>query len=340
MSRPASYPHTRLRRNRKTEWSRAITSESNLSPHDLILPIVIIEGEGKKEAIESMPDFYRLTIDLAVEEAKKAKELGISAILLFPHIDQKLKTSDGSEALNPENLICRAISRIKKEVSGIGIATDAALDPYTSHGHDGVLDESTGNILNDATVKILAQQGLLAAKAGADIIAPSDMMDGTVQAMRNALEENNFHDVQIMSYSAKYASNFYGPFRDAVGSKANFTKHCRDKKTYQMHYTNAKEALLEVEMDIIEGADMVIIKPGTPYLDVIRDIVNEFRIPVITYQVSGEYSMLKFGAKNDLFDENKAFYETLIGFKRAGASAIITYAAIQIAEKLKSGELY
>lgn len=325
------HPTTRPRRNRKAKWSRALVSQNILTPSDLIQPIFIQEGENKRDPIDSMPGVYRVSIDIAVGIARQARELGISAIALFPKIDFLLKTHDGKEAYNPENLVCRAIMEIKEKVDGIGIIADVALDPYTTHGHDGLADEN-GYVLNDETVEHLCKQALVSAQAGCDIIAPSDMMDGRIGKIRNMLEEEGFINTQIMSYSVKYASQFYGPFRDAVGSRGLLGK--TDKKNYYSDFSNASEILDEVRLDIGEGADMVIIKPGMPYLDLIRSVSDKYNTPVIAYQVSGEYSMLKIAAEKGIFDWEEVMYESLIGFKRAGARAIFTYSAVEIAEYL------
>jgi len=321
----------RLRRNRKAPWMRDLIAETALRPQDLILPIFVIEGKNVMQKIDHLPDVNRLSIDLVVKQAKIARDLGICALMLFPVVEQKLKNIDGSEAFNAKNLMCRAVREIKKQVPEIGVICDVALDPYTSHGHDGVLDKN-GYVLNDKTVELLCKQAVLQAKAGCDIIAPSDMMDGRVLAIREALDFAGFVDVAIMSYSAKYASNFYGPFRHAVGSASNLKG--ADKKTYQMDFRNAREALREVEQDVLEGADMLIIKPALPYLDVLKEVSQNFNLPLIAYQVSGEYAMLKFAAIQGSFDFNSAMIESLIACKRAGASAIISYAAIEVAKLL------
>jgi len=321
----------RLRRNRKTNWSRNLFAETNLRAQDLILPIFIIEGKNKAQKILHLPDVERLSIDLAVKKAKQAQDLGISAVMLFPVIDQKLKTADGKEAFNAKNLMCRAVKEIKKFVPDIGVICDVALDPYTSHGHDGIIDKD-GYVLNDETVALLCKQAVVQAKAGCDIISPSDMMDGRVAAIRQALDEAGFVDVSIMSYSAKYASNFYGPFRYAVGSANNLKG---DKKTYQIDFRNSCEAMREIEQDIIEGADSVIIKPAMAYLDIIKEASQNFAIPLIAYQVSGEYAMLKFAAKNGSFDFMQAMIESLVACKRAGCKAIISYAAVEVAKFLQ-----
>ena len=320
-----NYPKLRLRRTRKYNWSRRLVQENNLSYNDLILPIFLTEGKGKKIPIKTMPNVYRYSIDKLSSVIDKALKLGIPMVALFPNTNPKKKDNYGSEALNENNLVCKAIKFIKKNYKNeIGIMCDVALDPYTSHGHDGILKKK--EILNDETLKILAKQSVLQAKMGCDVIAPSDMMDGRVSLIRKALDQNNLKDVQILSYAVKYASSFYGPFRNAVGSK-NLLKG--DKKTYQMDFKNNNEALREVSTDIKEGADMIIVKPGMPYLDIIREVKNNFKIPVIAYQVSGEYSLLKNAINNKIIDK-KSIYESLISFKRAGANAIITYFADQI----------
>lgn len=329
-----SFPTTRLRRNRLTPWIRELVAETSLSASDLIMPFFIISGKNKKEAIKALPGNYRFSIDLLIKEVKKAKELGISAIMLFPAIDQKLKDENGREALNPQNLICEAVALIKKTVQGIGVICDVALDPYTDHGHDGILSSDLSHVLNDKTVEILCKQALVQAKAGCDMVAPSDMMDGRIGEIRKYLDKNGFENVGIISYAAKYASNFYGPFRHAVGSIKNL--NAGNKKNYQMDFRNDDEAIREVALDIAEGADMVIVKPGLPYLDIITKIKQNFSIPVFSYQVSGEYAMLKLAAENNLLDFENALFETLIAFKRAGASVIITYGAMEIARKLKN----
>ena len=320
-----NYPKLRLRRSRKYNWSRRLVQENNLSYNDFILPIFLTEGKRKKIPIKTMPNVYRYSIDKLSSVIDKALKLGIPMVALFPNTNQKKKDNYGSEALNENNLVCKAIKFIKKNYKNeIGIMCDVALDPYTSHGHDGILKKK--EILNDETLEILTKQSILQAKMGCDVIAPSDMMDGRVSLIRNALDQNNLKDVQILSYAVKYASSFYGPFRNAVGSK-NLLKG--DKKTYQMDFKNNNEALREVSTDIKEGADMIIVKPGMPYLDIIREVKNNFKIPVIAYQVSGEYSLLTNAIKNKIIDK-KSIYESLISFKRAGANAIITYFADQI----------
>jgi len=327
----ASFPRTRLRRNRKQQWLRDLTAQSVLTPSDLILPLFVIEGKNKEEKISSLPGVSRYSIDLIVKKAKEARDFGITALMLFPVTDQKLKDEYGNEALNPKNLICRAIAAIKNAVPEIGVITDVALDPYTTHGHDGVIDEQ-GYVLNDETNLILCEQAFVQARAGADIVAPSDMMDGRIGLIRDALDDNALENVGILAYSIKYASSFYGPFRHAVGSANNLKNS--DKKTYQMDFRNSQEALREIEMDVAEGADMIIVKPGMPYLDILSQAAQNFKLPIIPYQVSGEYAMLKHAAAQGAFDFDKVFFESLMAFKRAGSSAIITYGAIEAAKKL------
>ena len=330
MKNIGSYPKVRLRRNRKTEWSRRLVSENNLSPDDLIWPIFLKEGKSIKEPISSMPGVYRYTLDKIPGLVEKAIKKKIPLISLFPQTPQFKKDTRGSEALNKNNLVCRATNFIKKKYKDkIGIMCDVALDPYTSHGHDGLF--KSGKIINDETIKVLISQSLIQAEAGCDVIAPSDMMDGRIGLIRKALDKNNFQNVQLLSYAVKYASSFYGPFRDAVGSK-NLLKG--DKKTYQMDYRNSDEAIREVALDIKEGADMVMVKPGLPYLDIIRNVKNKFKIPVFAYQVSGEYSLI-VNSINQGIVSDKIILETLISFKRAGANAIITYFADKIAKNLK-----
>ena len=324
-----SYPSTRLRRNRKKEWSRRLVQESTLSPNDLIWPICICEGINVKERINTMPGVYRHSIDKLEKLVESAMDKNIPMIALFPNIPNSKKNSKGSEALNKNNLVCKALRLIKKNYKNIGIMCDVALDPYTSHGHDGILKNNY--VDNDETIKILIKQSLLQAEMGCDVIAPSDMMDGRVGEIRKALDKNNYELVQILSYAVKYASNFYGPFRDAVGSKKTLKG---DKKNYQMDFRNSKEALREVALDIKEGADFVMVKPGMPYLDIIKLIRDNFKIPVFAYQVSGEYSLIKNGIKNQILNE-EAIIESLISFKRAGASAVVTYFAEEIAQKLR-----
>ena len=324
------FPSLRLRRSRMYDWSRRLVEENNLISSDFILPIFLIEGSNKKQPIKSMPGVYRYTIDklgVIIDRAIKNK---LPTVALFPYTEKKKKNFLGTEALNEDNLVCRAIRFIKKRYKNqIGIMCDVALDPYTSHGHDGLIN--SGVVLNDETVKILVDQSLLQAEMGCDILAPSDMMDGRIGKIRNALDKNGYHMTQILSYAVKYASNFYGPFRDAVGSKG-FLKG--NKKNYQMDFKNNNEALREVSLDIKEGADMILVKPGLPYLDIIKLVKDNFKIPVLAYQVSGEYSLLENGIKNKLFDKNIVI-ESLISFKRAGANAIISYYADRIDKILK-----
>jgi len=305
-------------------------SENNLSPNDLIWPIFIREGKNIKEPIDSLPGVYRYSLDKIETLIEKAIRKKIPMVALFPNTPKNKKNSKGSEALNKNNLICKALRLIKKNYNEIGLMCDVALDPYTDHGHDGILNKN-GYVDNDKTVEILVKQSLLQAEMGCDVIAPSDMMDGRVGEIRKALDKNNFSLVQILSYAVKYASNFYGPFRDAVGSKISLKG---DKKSYQMDFRNSKEALREISLDINEGADFVMVKPGMPYLDIIKLVKDNFKIPVFAYQVSGEYSLIKNGIKNNIINED-AIYESLIAFKRAGASGIVTYFADYIADKLK-----
>lgn len=319
----------RLRRNRTSAWMRELLAETHILPSDLILPLFVIEGKNTEEKISNLPGVSRLSIDLIVEKAKVARDHGIPALMLFPVTDQKLKTPDGKEALNKNNLICRTIKAIKDAVPDIGVICDVALDPYTSHGHDGIIDKN-GYVLNDETIEILREQAVVQAAAGCDINAPSDMMDGRVLKIRQALDFAGFINVSIMSYAAKYASNFYGPFRDAVGSAGNLKT---DKKTYQMDFRNSTEALREIALDSKEGADMLIIKPGMPYLDIIARASQTCQLPLIAYQVSGEYAMLKHAAAAGALDFDKALHESLIAFKRAGCKAIITYGALEFAKK-------
>jgi porphobilinogen synthase len=332
MSSKPSFPSTRMRRNRMKDFSRKLISENVLNVNDLIWPLFVTEGSNIKEEITSMPGVFRNSIDELIKEAELATKLGIPAIAIFPQIDSALKNSKGSEAVNENNLVCRSIRAIKKEFPELGIITDVALDPFTDHGHDGLLINDEIN--NDETLKILAQQSLVQANAGCDIIAPSDMMDGRIGFIRSALDEANFKNTQILSYAAKYASGFYGPFRDAISSSGNLGG--ASKLTYQMDPANSSEALREVELDIAEGADMVLIKPGMPYLDIVKIIKDTFQIPTFVYQVSGEYSMLMSAINNKWLDSDKVILESLISFKRAGANGILTYFAKHVAEKLKN----
>ena len=323
------FPAVRMRRNRKSSWSRRLVAENVLTAADLIWPIFVVEGRQKREPVASMPGVDRLSVDLAVEAAHEAVALGIPAIALFPYTEPKLRTEDGREAFNGDNLVCRATRAIRKANLDIGVLLDVALDPYTSHGHDGLM--RAGEIVNDETLAAVVRQALVQADAGCDIIAPSDMMDGRVGAIRAALEAAGHQNVQIMAYAAKYASAFYGPFRDAVGSSATLTG---DKRTYQMDPANSDEALREVELDIAEGADMVMVKPGMPYLDIVRRVKDAFGMPTFAYQVSGEYSMLTAAAANGWLDGDKVMMESLIAFKRAGADGILTYFAPMAAKVL------
>ena len=328
MKNLGSYPNVRLRRNRKTEWSRRLVSENNLSTNDLIWPIFIREGKNIKEPSKTMPGVYRYTLDKIENLVEKAISKRIPMIALFPQTPELKKNNKGSEALNKNNLVCKALRLIKKNYKDIGLMCDVALDPYTNHGHDGILKKNY--VDNDETIKVLIKQSLLQAEMGCDVIAPSDMMDGRVGEIRKNLDKNGFKLVQILSYAVKYASNFYGPFRDAVGSK----KYLRgNKKNYQMDFNNSKEALREVALDISEGADFVMVKPGLPYLDIIKLIRDNFKIPVFAYQVSGEYSLIMNAINNKLLNED-AIIESLTSLKRAGASAIVTYFADQVASRL------
>ena len=323
---------TRMRRNRGNEWARRMVREHVLSADDLIWPLFVMDGEKTRVPVPSMPGVERLSIDHAVREAERAARLAIPCIALFPYTDPSLRDETGSEALNPDNLVCRAIAAIKREVPEVGILCDVALDPFTSHGHDGLLRD--GVILNDETVAVLVKQAIVQAEAGCDIIAPSDMMDGRVGAIRKALDAAQFIDVSIMSYAAKYASAFYGPFRDAVGSAKTLTG---DKRTYQMDPGNSDEALREVALDIEEGADMIMVKPGLPYLDIVQRVKEAFGMPTFAYQVSGEYAMIMAASQNGWLDGERAMMESLIAFKRAGCDGVITYFAPRVAEKLKAG---
>jgi porphobilinogen synthase len=326
----AAFPALRMRRLRRHEWTRRLVAEHMLAPANLIWPLFLIEGEGLSRPIATMPGVSRLSIDFAVRAAEEAAALGIPVIALFPHTDRVLKTADGQEALNPANLVCRAVQAIKRAVPEIGVLCDVALDPYTSHGHDGVLVD--GRVANDETVEILTRQAVLQAAAGCDIVAPSDMMDGRVASIRRALEAGGFRDTLVMAYAAKYASAFYGPFRDAVGSGKILTG---DKRSYQMDPANSDEAIREVALDIAEGADMIMVKPGLPYLDILYRVKERFGVPVFAYQVSGEYSMLMAAAERGFLDRDSAMLESLIAFKRAGASGVLTYFAREAATLLQ-----
>ncbi len=324
------FPIVRLRRNRRTSWLRDLMAESILRPEDLVLPIFVIEGENQRQEIKTMPGVYRQSIDQVVNTAKEAQARGIKAIALFPSIDDDLKSENADEAYNLDNLICRTIRTLKNKGLEIGISCDVALDPYTIHGHDGILLD--GDVDNDATIEALSNQALVLAKAGADIIAPSDMMDGRIMAIREELDANNFINVNILAYAAKYNSSFYGPFREAVRSGK---KEYLTKSTYQMDIRNIKEAMREIEQDITEGADMIMVKPGMPYLDVIREAAGRFDVHIFAYQVSGEYSMLKIASEAGVLDWQKVIIESLTSFKRAGASGIFTYAALEVAKMIE-----
>ena len=322
---------TRMRRNRKSEWARRLVRENVLTTDDLIWPLFVVDGNNLRAPIASMPGVDRLSVDQCVRDAERAMKLDIPCIALFPYTEPSLRDETGSEALNANNLVCQSVRAIKKEFPDLGVLCDVALDPFTSHGHDGLLQD--GRILNDETVAILVQQALVQAEAGCDIIAPSDMMDGRVGAIRDGLDRAGFGDVQIMAYAAKYASAFYGPFRDAIGSAKTLTG---DKRTYQMDSANSDEALREVELDIAEGADMVMVKPGLPYLDIVRRVKDTFAMPTFAYQVSGEYAMIAGAANNGWIDGERAMMESLVAFKRAGADGVLTYFAPAAAEKLKA----
>lgn len=324
----------RMRRNRRTDWSRRLVRENTLTVNDLIWPIFLIEGSGLKEPVPSMPEVYRYSIDMAVQEAERAARLNIPVLALFPNTPTHLRDDMGSEALNSDNLVCKALRAIKAAVPDIGLMTDVALDPYTSHGHDGLMigDE----IVNDQTVIQLMQQALTQAEAGSDIIGPSDMMDGRIGAIRSALDDAEYQHVQIMAYTAKYASAFYGPFRDAVGANATLKG---DKKTYQMDPGNSDEALYEAELDIAEGADMIMVKPGMPYLDILYRLKAENGMPTFAYQVSGEYAMIHAAAANGWLDQERCMLESLLAFKRAGADGILTYFAPKIAQMIADGQM-
>jgi porphobilinogen synthase len=332
MASDPSFPAIRMRRVRRHDWSRRLVAESVLTPADFIWPLFVIDGQNTRQPVASMPGVDRLSVDLAVEAAKEARDLGIPVLALFPNTDPDLKTEDGREATNDNNLICRAVRAIKKAVPEIGVLCDVALDPYTTHGHDGVLVDSY--VANDETLDILVKQAIVQAEAGCDIIAPSDMMDGRVGAIRTALEAKGFKNTMIMAYAAKYASAFYGPFRDAVGSAKALTG---DKRTYQMDPANTDEALREVALDLAEGADMVMVKPGMPYLDVLQRVKEKFGVPTFAYQVSGEYSMLTGAIERGWFDRERVMLESLMAFKRAGASGILTYFARDAAKLLQKG---
>ena len=324
------FPNLRLRRSRKNDWSRRLIEENNLTPNDFILPIFLIEGKNKRQEIKSMPGVYRYSLDKLTKVVDKALEIGLPMVALFPYTDKRRKNLLGTEALNEDNLVCKALQLIKKRYkNNIGIMCDVALDPYTSHGHDGLIN--SGYVLNDETIEVLVNQSLLQAQMGCDVLAPSDMMDGRIGRIRKSLDKNGYQMTQILSYAVKFASSFYGPFRDAVGSKGLLKG---DKKNYQMDFRNSNESLREVALDIKEGADMVMVKPGLPYLDIIRLVKENFKIPVMAYQVSGEYSLLS-NAINNKFVDNEIILESLISFKRAGANAIVSYYADRIDQILK-----
>ncbi len=325
------FPDVRMRRLRQYAWSRNLVRENGLTVNDLIWPLFVIDGENKQEAVGSMPGVYRYSIDLLVEQVKEAYDLSIPAVVLFPSTDPALKTADGQESYNENNLVCRAVTAIKQACPDMGVICDVALDPYTDHGHDGIIKD--GYVVNDETVEALCKQVLAQAKAGCDVVAPSDMMDGRVGAMRQALDRNGFDHVMIMAYSAKYASAFYGPFRDAIGTAS--TLKGGSKATYQMDAANSDEAIREVALDIAEGADMVMVKPGMPYLDVVHRVKAEFGVPTFAYQVSGEYAMIQAAVQNGWLDGEKAPLESLLAFKRAGADGVLTYFAKDIAKALQ-----
>jgi porphobilinogen synthase len=330
---PAQYPASRMRRMRRDPFSRALMRENTITASDLIYPVFILDGVNQRQQVQSMPGVERVSVDLLMKVAEECVALGIPVMALFPVIDASLKTYDGSEATNPDGLVPRAVRELKRNFPELGILTDVALDPYTTHGQDGLPDEN-GYIVNEKTIAMLIRQALAQAEAGVDVIAPSDMMDGRIGAIRGALEEHGFIHARIMAYSAKYASAFYGPFRDAVGSSANLGK--ADKKTYQMDPANSNEALREVALDLAEGADMVMVKPGMPYLDVVRRVKDEFQVPTFAYQVSGEYAMLQAAFQNGWLDRDLVTMETMMAFKRAGADGVLTYFALDIARMLKA----
>ena len=328
----APFPKTRLRRNRRDAWSRRLVAEARLEVADLIWPVFVLDGRNRREPVASMPGVERLSVDRLLPLLEEAAVLGIPAIALFPVTPPELKSPDGSEALNPDNLMCRAVRAIKAALPDLGVICDVALDPYTTHGQDGLIDDE-GYVLNDETLAVLAQQALVQAEAGCDVIAPSDMMDGRIGVIRKTLDEAGLHHTRIMSYAAKYASAFYGPFRDAVGSSGALGK--RGKETYQLDPANTDEALREVAMDLAEGADMVMVKPGMPYLDVVRRVKDAFGVPTFAYQVSGEYAMIQAAAVNGWLDGERTMMEALIGFRRAGCDGILTYAALEVARWLR-----
>jgi len=330
----SAYPAARPRRMRRDPFSRAMMRENTITSADLIYPVFVLEGQNQRQAVASMPGVERVSLDLLLKVAEECVSLGIPAMALFPLVDQSVKTYDGIEATNPDGLVPRVVRELKKNFPELGVITDVALDPYTTHGQDGLPDEN-GYIVNDKTIEMLVKQALTHADAGVDIVAPSDMMDGRIGAIRNAFEAQGHIHTRIMAYSAKYASAFYGPFRDAVGSAVNIGSG--DKNTYQMDPANSDEALREVALDLAEGADMVMVKPGMPYLDVVRRVKDEFKVPTFAYQVSGEYAMLKAAALNGWLDHDKVMMESMMAFKRAGADGVLTYFALEIARKLKAG---
>ena len=332
MIQPPPFPASRPRRLRRDAFTRALVREHRLAPEDLILPVFVLDGEKQEQDVASMPGVKRRSVDGLFAVAEECVKLGVPVMALFPVIDASLKTPDGREATNPEGLVPRAVRELKKRFPGLGVLTDVALDPFTSHGQDGLLDD-TGYIINDATVAVLTQQALVQAEAGVDIVAPSDMMDGRIGSIRASLEGAGCIHTRIMAYSAKYASAFYGPFRDAVGSAGNLGK--ADKKVYQMDPGNSDEALREVALDIAEGADMVMVKPGMPYLDIVRRVKDEFKVPTFAYQVSGEYAMLKAAAANGWLDHDAVMMEAMLAFRRAGADGVLTYFALDVARKLR-----
>ena len=329
---PGNFPTVRLRRNRTDAWTRRLLAETELSVHDFLWPLFVTEGEDVEQPVDSMPGVQRHSIDRLIDKVGYAAELGIPVVALFPHVPSDKKTADCAEAWNPDNLVCRAVREIKRQVPDIGVLCDVALDPYNALGHDGLVSEE--RILNDETNQALVRQALAQAEAGCDVVAPSDMMDGRIGTIREALDAQGFQDVKIMSYAAKYASAFYGPFRDAVGSGGFLAG---DKKTYQMNPANSDEALREVALDLQEGADMVMVKPGMPYLDIVQRVKQAFRVPTFAYQVSGEYAMLKAAIEHGWLDNDKVVLESLLAFKRAGADGVLTYLAVEAAERLKAG---
>jgi porphobilinogen synthase len=330
---PSQYPAVRMRRMRRDPFSRALMRENTVTASDLIYPVFILDGQNQRQQVASMPGVERLSVDLLMKVAEECVTLGIPVMALFPVVDPSLKTYDGVEATNPEGLVPRAVRELKRQFPQLGVMTDVALDPYTTHGQDGLPDEN-GYIVNEKTIEMLTRQAMAQAEAGVDIIAPSDMMDGRIGAIRMALEEREFIHARIMAYSAKYASGYYGPFREALGSAANLGK--ADKNTYQMDPANSDEALREVALDIAEGADMVMVKPGMPYLDVVRRVKDEFKVPTFAYQVSGEYAMLQAAFQNGWLDPDKVIMETMMAFKRAGADGVLTYFALDVARRLKA----